>query len=349
MATSASGAGATRDAARATPAQRSGTSATPRSLAPAVARWRRRAFRHAPDDGEEARLGHARIYILPTRRGLALAATIATMVVTSLNYGLALGFVAAFLLAGLAAAALLHAFRNLAGIAVRPGTAGETFAGGRVPFTLLVDGRGRERIGIAVATRGGESAIVDVESTRAASVVVGVPAPARGLVALGRVTVSSDHPLGLWRGWAYVHFPLEGLVYPAPETPAPPLPAGSAGADDAPGRGQRDDGELAGVRAYQHGDPPQRVAWKTVARGGGWYSKAFDGTGGGREVLLDWHALPGAFDEERRLQRLCAWVLACERAARPCTLVLPHRRVPAAPGREHRREALAALALHGLR
>ena len=50
---------------------------------------------------------------------------------------------------------------------------------------------------------------------------------ARGRVALGRVTLSSDYPLGLWRGWAYVHFPLAGIVFPAPEVGAPPLPAGA--------------------------------------------------------------------------------------------------------------------------
>ena len=58
---------------------------------------------------------------------------IAIMLLTSLNYALSLGFVATFLLAGLAAAALLHTFRNLAGIELAPLAAGETFAGGTLP------------------------------------------------------------------------------------------------------------------------------------------------------------------------------------------------------------------------
>ena len=41
------------------------------------------------------------------------------MLLTSLNYALSLGFVVTFLLAGLVAAALLHTFRNLAGIELR--------------------------------------------------------------------------------------------------------------------------------------------------------------------------------------------------------------------------------------
>ena len=52
------------------------------------------------------------------------------MLLGSLNYALSLGFGVTFLLAGLVAAALLHTFRNLAGIEITPLAAGETFAGG---------------------------------------------------------------------------------------------------------------------------------------------------------------------------------------------------------------------------
>lgn len=313
-----------------------------------LARWRERVFRSAPADAGEVVLRHSRIYILPTRRGLALIGTVATMILTSLNYGLSLGFLVAFLLAGLCAAALLHTFRNLAGLRVRPGSAGETFAGGSIPFTLQLRGDGRERCGIAVEPRDGPATFLDVDAEGTASAQVEVAAPRRGSVPLGRVTLSSDYPLGLWRGWAYVHFPVAGLAYPAPEAGAPPLPAPQGAADES-GSLRHDDGELAGLRTYQHGDPLQRVAWKTVARGGGWYTKAFESGGGdGGEVVLDFAALPASLDTERRLERLCAWVLACERAARPCALVLPQRRVPAGVGREHRRVALTALALHGV-
>jgi uncharacterized protein (DUF58 family) len=89
----------------------------------------------------------------------------------------------------------------------------------------------------------------------------------------------------------------------------------------------------------------QRVAWKAVARGGGWYTKEFEGAGGGGPVLLDYAALPRTLDRETRLARLTAWVLACERAGRSYALSLPGLYLSAGLGREHRREALCALAL----
>src|SRR5439155_462085 len=148
------------------------------------------------------------------------------------------------------------------------------------------------------------------------------PTVKRGRIPLGRLTLSSDFPLGLWRGWAYVHFPLEGIAYPKPEASAPPLPQGPGGPDAfAPARGG--DADLAGIREYQRGDPPQRVAWKAVARGAGWFTKAFEGTGGGGPVTLDYAALPRKLSAEAKLSRLTAWVLAAERAARPFELRVP--------------------------
>lgn len=309
-----------------------------------LARYRQRLFRHAPADLEPVLLRHHRIYLLPTRRGGAFLATLALLLVTSLNYALSLGFVVTFLLVGLAAVSLLHAFRNLAGIELRPLAAGEAFAGTPLPFTLGLDGGSLPRYVIHLQAGEGTDVTVDITPDASLPATLELPTRRRGRRALGRVTVSSDFPLGLWRAWAYVHFPLQGVVFAAPEPSAPPLPVSAAGiADDGPRA--RDDAELAGLRNYQPGDPLQRVAWKAVARGAGWYSKEFDGAGGGGPVVLDWNALPAQLDGEQRIARLTAWVLAAEQAARPFRLVAPGVALAAGQGREHRRRALTALAL----
>jgi uncharacterized protein (DUF58 family) len=307
-------------------------------------RARERLLRRSPSDAVAVTLAHARIYILPSRRGLAVIGTLATMLVASLNYGLALGLAVTFLLTGLVSAALLHTFRNLAGLTLKPGAAGEAFAGGRIPFTLSLDPGGRDRVAIEIAAAGTAPFVADVPVDTTPSVVLEVDAPRRGRMPLGRVTVSSAWPLGLWRGWSYVHFPVEGIAYPAPEPGAPVPPPGDRASDEVLRAGPGD-AELAGLREYQRGDPLQRVAWKAVARGGGWYTKSFEGAGAGGPVRLDYAALPGTLDVEARLARLTAWVLVCERTGRHCTLVLPRLQVAAGLGREHRRAVLTALAL----
>ena len=313
------------------------------SLTGWIAVARQRAFRVAPADHEPVVLRHSRIYILPTRRGCAMIVTVATMLIASLNYALSLGVGVAFLLAGLLAAALLHTFRNLAGIEVTPLSAGETFAGGHVAFTLSLHGGALARSAVTL-TAAGACASGDVPAGAALTVKLDASAPARGRQPLGRVTLSSAYPMGLWRGWAYVHFPLAGIVYPAVEIGAPPLPHGMSG-PDATAAGRSDDADLAGLREFQRGDPPQRVAWKAVARGAGWFTKEFEGAGGGGPVTLSWIALPASLDIEARLSRLTAWVMAAERVARPFALTIPGTSLPGAQGREQRRNALTALAL----
>ena len=308
------------------------------------ARYRQRLLRTEPADRDAIVLRHSRIYILPTRRGLAVFGMIALMLLTSLNYALALGFAVTFLLAGLCAAALLHTFRNIAGIELAPLAAGETFAGGTLPFTLAIAGSASARNAITLAAGGSVPVTVDVIPDAALPVTLEVPAPKRGRVALGRVTLSSDFPVGLWRGWAYVHFPLAGVVFPAPEADAPPLPVGRDG-DDAHSDSIDGDADLSGLRTYQAGDPLQRVAWKAVARGAGWHTKHFEGGGSKGPADLAWNALPHALDADQRIARLAAWVLAAERVARPFALHLPGTALPAGQGREHRRTALTALAM----
>jgi uncharacterized protein (DUF58 family) len=311
--------------------------------APALlARLRQRVFRVAPADRDRVVLRHSRIYILPTRRGIAFMLSLALMLVTSLNYSLSLGLGVTFVLAGLAAATLLHTFRNLAGMSVEPLAGGETFAGGALAFSLALVPGASPRLGVTLSASGARM-MADVAAGAARTVSIAIPAPRRGRIALGRVTLTSSYPLGLWKAWAYVHFPLHGIVYPAPEASAPPLPLAPGGSDTrTTGRGE--DSDLAGLRDYQAGDPPQRVAWKAVARGAGWYTKQFEGAGGG-PVVLDWSALPESLGVEERLSRLCAWTLGAERAARPFALSLPGFALPPGQGREHRRAALTALAL----
>jgi uncharacterized protein (DUF58 family) len=307
-------------------------------------RVRQRMWRVAPHDLARVLLRHNRIYILPTPRGIALIVTLAIMLVTSMNYALSLGYALAFLAGGMVASALLETFRNLTGVAVSPLGAGEAFAGGELEFTLSLASGTRQRMGITVAGRQGWTASVDLAVGSTRPVALLVPAPKRGRQALGRIRLSSDFSLGIWRGWAYVHFPLTGTVFPAPEGNAPPLPPGRDGS--FVGRASRlADTELAGLREYTRGDAQNRIAWKAVARGAGWYTKQFEGTAGGGTVELHWEDLPPNLDLDARLSRLTAWILAAERETRPFSLHVPGTTLPAGQGAAHRRAALTALAL----
>jgi uncharacterized protein (DUF58 family) len=311
---------------------------------------RQRFWRLAPSDAGMVTLRHNRIYILPTRRGWAFAFTLTLMLLTSMNYALSLGYALTFLFGGLIQAAMLHTFRNLSRLGVESAGSGDSEPEAFVDDALIFRISLRNispwaRRNVRVAAAGGWASELSIPAEGTATVELHVPAARRGRLPLGRITIDSTYPLGLWRAWAYVHFPLYGIVYPKPETAAPPAPAAGHGAG-ARSVGSGDD-EFSGLRGYLPGDPLPRVAWKIAARGMGLFTKEFDGAGGG-DVHADWSLTPAAFTVEQRLSRLTAWVLQASQRGQQYRLDLPGSALGIGRGDGQRRRALAMLALHGL-
>src|SRR5204863_3079146 len=97
---------------------------------PLEVRWRDQlstTVRSVPERGEIV-LGHRRVYIVPSRLGLFFGGALAILLVGSINYALALGFVLTFLLAGMGVAAMVQTTRNLARLSVRAGRSDAVFA-----------------------------------------------------------------------------------------------------------------------------------------------------------------------------------------------------------------------------
>lgn len=307
-------------------------------------RW---LFRVGRPDPAPIVLRQRRIFVLPTPAGLAFAAALVVMLLASINYNLSLGYALVFLLGGVAFASIVHAFRNLLHLSLRPGRSESVFAGERARFSILVsNARPRRRPALRLKAHG-TAAAFDLAANETADVVLPCPTKGRGWMPLGRVVIETTYPLGLIRAWSVLAPDQRCLVYPAPEPVPPPLPEGTA---DSLGRrpGRTGDDDFAGLRPHQPSDSPRHVAWKNLARGGPMLTKQFTGLEGG-EVHLDWSMLPGALDAEARLSRLVAWVLAAERGAQAYALALPDGITAAGRGPQHTATCLKRLALFGER
>jgi uncharacterized protein (DUF58 family) len=308
-------------------------------------RWQRlrtRWWRLAATDAGAVRLTHRRVYILPTRRGIAFLFTLVLMLLGALNYALSLGFLFIFLLGGMFHAALLQAYRQMRALQLSAGDEPETFAGEVARFApVLTNTDTAIPLHCTVAALDASQVLV-VEPGRMALAPLAVAADVRGRLLLGRITLSSSYPLGLWRAWGYIHFPIAAWVYPRPETTPPPLPMQGAGAGEGHALAAGNE-EFSGLRRYEPGDTPRQIAWKALARGAGLHSKEFAGSARG-QCLLDWHHLPPALDTEARLSRLTAWVLAAERAQIEYSLILPGLTTSPAHGPAQRALCLKALA-----
>ncbi len=285
-----------------------------------------------------------RIFILPSLHGLTYVVALLLMLAGSINYSLSLGFVLTFLLAALGFNSILHTFRNLAGLKISSGRVPTGYAGDHAHFTLIIDNPGvLERFSIGV-TRGGKDVVyADLPPRQASTLSVAVPAPRRGILMPGRLTLFTRYPLGLCYAGAYVEPDVRCLVYPRPEAGrvALPLPQAPAGLGVAHGVGQED---FSGLRSYHPGDSPRHIAWKAAARGQGLLTKQFSGRADS-ELWLDWWATPDALGLEGRLSRLARWVIDAHAAGLSFGLRLPATTIPPAPGNANHDRCLEALAV----
>ena len=167
----------------------------------------------------------------------------------------------------------------------------------------------------------------------------------RGWLRPGRVTLETRYPLCLVRAWSYVEPDMRCLVYPRPETAAPPLPLSARGESGGAhsGKGTED---FSGLRTHQPADSPRHVAWKAVAREQPLLTKQFAGASDA-QVWLDWGELPPDLGIEARLSRLTRWLIDANAQGLAYGLSLPGKTVPLGQGARQFQDCLEALALHG--
>lgn len=286
------------------------------------------------------RLDRRRIYVLPTRFGLAFAVLLVVMLVGALNYGNNPAILLTCLLGATCGASLFAGFRVLSGLRLSGVRASEVHAGDAIVLHLhfLAEGRARR----ALRLRAGATEVVfAVAESDPAEVALPMPAPQRGWFRPGRLRIWSDYPLGLFQSWSYVHPSATFLVYPAVESPAPPLPAGAGELGEHAHAGASE--EHSGLRDYRSSDASRLIAWKASIRHDTLLVRDAERRSG-EMLVLDYHALAG-LDHESRISRLAAWVLAAEAEQRRYRLRLPDQSLGPGLGLAHRLDCLRALAL----
>lgn len=289
-------------------------------------------------------LGQRRVYILPTGAGLMFGVTILLMLIGSINYNLSLGYVLVFLLAGNGMVSMLHTWRNLARIALRPGKAAPVFVGELAAFRVQAENPSAfSRTSLAIQLTGRPPQYFDVDAESNVEIEAKTPAEMRGMFYPGRFRIFTTYPLGLFYAWAVVDLDMHCLVYPAPEPGHVPLPTTQAVGGEGSAIGAGDD-DFAGLRTFHPGDSPRRIAWKAFARSEVFLSKQFSGTAA-VQLWLDFGDLPDRLGVERKLSRLTRWVIECEAAGLRYGLRLPGKQFAPDSGALHRDRCLQALAL----
>jgi uncharacterized protein (DUF58 family) len=298
-------------------------------------------------------MGQNNIYILPSRPGLFFCLTLALLLVASINEQLSLGYMLTFLLAGAGLASMDSTHGNLRGLSLDLKAPAPVFAGDELRLELRLHNSGRARFGLGVHMQGSpdsEIAWTDAPALGHAALQLRVPAGARGLQPLPGLRIVTRFPLGLFRAWSLWRPAALVWVYPRSEHPPPPFAPQRPGddSDEAAVATRQQGQDFEGVRHYRRGDSLRQVLWKKAALSleqGTPLSVRETQAPAARILWLDWRDTAAMGDDEARLSRLAAWVLAAERAQSPYGLRLPGREWPPALGPAQRQLCLEQLAL----
>lgn len=259
--------------------------------------------RNTCDRDGVATIGARRIYILPTAIGTAFGAVLFATLLGSLNYQNNLGLFLTFLMAGIALVSMHHCWYNLLGLSLRAADAEAVFCGQPARFGVELRGRRGRAHGELCIRDGGCTALA---AGRHGRLEIERPTTHRGPLALGELVIETEHPLGLFRAWAWVRTNAEVLVFPRPAPTAPPAQTAAADGRETTGRSGPGADDFIGPRAYRPGDSPRQLDWKALARERGLVTKQFGGHQAAR-VWIDLERVAGGLEE--RLSLLTRQVL----------------------------------------
>ncbi len=336
--------------------------ATPTEQPSGSSYWRRRwqawaRLRHPPCDSQQ--LAQRSIYVLPTKAGWFLAFTLLLLLLASINFQLNLGYLLTFWLLATALMSVRHAHRNLRGLQVQLGALEPVFQhqNAQIPVRLQsAAGQDWARYAITLAwVRSRADVLVDIPSGQMQTTHLALTPTQRGWQTMPLLQLRSLYPLGVFGLWSYWQPKARLLVYPAPETPCPPiqqpeveaLQHHAQQAQHSSGAQAQDD-----VRPYQRGDRMSDMAWKksapALASGVGELVVRSGQASAPPQLWLDARAT-GLAPLEAQIARLTAWVLHADQQGARWGLRLPSgAQLAPDSGQAHLHACLRALALDGL-
>lgn len=291
-------------------------------------------------------LTQRRVYILPTKQGLAFTLLLFIMLLGSINYSNSLGYFLTFLLASLSVVTIFHTYNNLLKLIIGPAICKPVFANEEAGFIVQVNNLNHQtRFSVQAFTPQHLLTIVDITADNLTTLTLKHKFEQRGLNPLPRFTVETRFPFGLFRAWAIVEIDQRQLVYPSPSSHNQ-LPIKSSGMSEGKKQLKIGTDDFKGLRSYVEGDPLQHVHWKSYARHHTLQTKEFSSTTSD-ELWLNFSdtTVTGI---ELKLSQLTRWLLLADKANLNYGLRLADIIVQPNSGKHHLESCLKQLALYGL-
>jgi uncharacterized protein (DUF58 family) len=299
-------------------------------------------YTRKPANSESVTLTVRRIGIVPSKRGFGFILLLILLLLIAFVYNNNLAYLLTFLLASVFFITIIHTYHSLAGLVLKEGQCKHVFVGEAAGFDIHIHNpTAVERFNLHIHLEKTANFTLPAQSKTA--ITLYEIAQKRGWQTIGKVTLSTTYPLGLFYAWSPIRFDSKALIYPKPATMEIPFPETLA-ADTTQGVSYKGVDDFYGLQDYQAGDSIRHIHWKAFAKGQGLFSKQYSGAATSAEVWLHYDYAAGHNTEER-LSQLCRWVIDAEQADIRYGLVLPNLTLIPDCGAAHYRQCLEALAL----
>lgn len=167
----------------------------------------------------------------------------------------------------------------------------------------------------------------------------------RGQHSVGRLSIESIFPFGLFRCWTHLTVPGKFMVYPAPL--AGPLKIRQQNEQGKAGKSDNikvSSDDLQGLREYRDTDPIHHVSWKHFAKGQGLLTRDFNDNAALNGWLYLSDYLQG--DVEQALSLLAYQIIELGTQDATFGLSIGNQQIMPSKGPAHQAQCLEALALY---
>lgn len=272
-----------------------------------------------------------KVYIVPTKFGLALFGSVLFMLMAGAAYGNNLVNLLGFFLAAIGFVTMVQTHNNVRGVKVTSAQMEPGYAGTSVRLTTIIESSDNQDHFHLEADALNFSSLPRLEfaatlhSKSKSKLSTSYKLQNRGKYEINRIKLSSVYPLGLFYAWSLHKLSQEFYIYPSPsgsrELPLPRLSHHSESGAKLQFAGE----DYREHRPYQSTDSARHVDWRAYARGRPLLTKRFD-EGGPEAVVLSWSHTQQKTEEEK-LAQLSLWIELAHRSERSFALQLPNAQI----------------------
>jgi len=301
------------------------------------------------------KLKQNRVFVLPTKICFVFGLTVFIILLAAVNYQNSMSYALGFWLFALCLVVIFQTHFNLEQLELTNVGFTPVFVGQECAFKVRLEANKRNYYALQLEFRENffnwrsspnNLPLIDVKKKNAIEVELLYPALRRGYLVPPKIKISSRFPLGLFVVWSWVNLDFKALVYPKPLKGE--LKLGLSEADQqnqTPAKTQSGADDFLGLKAYQSGDPKQRLDWKAYSRGMGLQVKQFGSDEQGTNPCIDFAQISG--DIETKLSIMCWHVLELTKQNQAFSFKLPNCQISLNSGFKHQQNCLQALALYG--